>query len=768
MDKYFPGIPSMIGGLGLPHIESGAVQRAHKALAYLPIDEGELPMILPQGGSYRFRQGGQDHLWTADSITTLRKAVVSNDYETYRRYAAMINDQSHKAFTLRGQLDFKPGPPIALEEVEPVSEIVKRFCTGAMSFGSLSKEAHETMALAMNKLGARSNCGEGGEDPIRYKPRPDGSSTISAIKQVASGRFGVTMEYLAHAKELQIKIAQGAKPGEGGQLPGHKVDTEIGRVRHSTPGVTLISPPPHHDIYSIEDIAQLIYDLHQAADQATVCVKLVSVVGVGTIAAGVSKAMAESILISGFDGGTGAAPLSSIRHAGSPWEIGLAETQQTLVLNNLRTRVRLQVDGQMKTGRDVAVAALLGADEYGFATAVLVSMGCLMMRKCHTNTCPVGVATQDPAMRARFKGKPQEVMNFFTFVANELREIMAYMGFRTVNEMIGQCDRLEPRKDSPILTDRSIDYSNILYKPKSPDLRFFRYAPKPEANTLDDRLLPSLAEAIERGTPITLAERVKNTDRTIGAKISSRVVRKYGLAGLPDGTITLRLKGIAGQSFGAFAARGLTLDLSGEANDYVGKGLSGGRLIIRPPQDIHPGYVPEINAIAGNVALYGATSGELYMNGLAGERFAVRNSGALAVVEGVGDHGCEYMTGGRVVVLGKTGVNFAAGMSGGLAYVYDADGFFDNHCNLEMVDLDLLDRDDESELRVLISRHAAFTGSRVAKRILADWGQARDRFVKVFPMEYRQGIALESRRLQGIPLVEMLPDDGPEPSVSVA
>ncbi|MDR2367236.1 MAG: glutamate synthase large subunit [Deltaproteobacteria bacterium] len=767
MEKYFPDIPSMIGGLGLPHIEAGAVQRAENAEAYLPADDDRGPRILPQGGTYRFRKSGQPHLWTSESVTTLRQAVVKGDYGLYKRYASMINDQSHRAFTLRGQLEFKPGPPIPLEDVEPVSEIVKRFCTGAMSFGSLSKEAHETMALAMNRLGARSNCGEGGEDPIRYKPRPDGLSTVSAIKQVASGRFGVTTEYLAHAKELQIKIAQGAKPGEGGQLPGHKVDTEIGRVRHSTPGVTLISPPPHHDIYSIEDIAQLIYDLHQAADQATVSVKLVSVVGVGTIAAGVSKAMAESILISGFDGGTGASPLSSIRHAGSPWEVGLAETQQTLVLNNLRTRVRLQVDGQMKTGRDVAVAALLGADEYGFATAVLVSMGCLMMRKCHTNTCPVGVATQDPAMRARFKATPEEVMNYFTFVAMELREIMAFMGFRTVNEMIGQCDRLEPKKDSPILADRSIDYSKILFKPQSSELRYLKYAPKPPADTLDDRLLPRLAESIETGKPITISEPVKNTDRTIGAKISSRIVRKYGLAGLPDGTITLRMEGIAGQSFGAFAARGLTLDITGEVNDYVGKGLSGGRLIIRPPRDIHPDFVPELNTIAGNVVLYGATSGELYMNGLAGERFGVRNSGALAVVEGVGDHGCEYMTGGRVVVLGKTGVNFAAGMSGGLAYVYDADGFFDNHCNLEMVDLDLLDRDDEIELRILISRHAAFTNSAVAKKILADWGQARTRFVKVFPMEYRQGIALEARRLQGIPMVEMV-TNGIESSVSVA
>ncbi|MDR1050655.1 MAG: hypothetical protein LBP95_06170 [Deltaproteobacteria bacterium] len=849
MEKYFPGIPSMVGGLDLGHLEGGAAVREESARAYLPpggatlrnvdsdpSDVGpggrgtgrgghgrprddqpghrqperqprqqqtrrqrdrrqrdqrqsdrdqtnsrqsglqnssppspaertpppQTPKILPVGGAYRYRLDGQAHLWTPDSVTTLRRAVVDNDYQAYKRYAAMINDQAEQAFTLRGLLDFKPGKKLDLDEVEPVSEIVRRFCTGAMSFGSLSKEAHETMALAMNGMGARSNSGEGGEDPARYRPREDGASTVSAIKQVASGRFGVTMEYLNHAKELQIKIAQGAKPGEGGQLPGHKVDTEIGRVRHSTPGVTLISPPPHHDIYSIEDIAQLIYDLHQAADQATVCVKLVSVVGVGTIAAGVAKAMAESILISGFDGGTGAAPLSSIRHAGSPWEVGLAETQQTLVLNNLRARVRLQVDGQMKTGRDVAVAALLGADEYGFATAVLVSMGCLMMRKCHTNGCPVGVATQDPAMRARFKGTPGQVRNFFTFVAMELREIMAGMGFKTVAEMVGQVDRLQP-KSCRLVSERHLDYSKVLHKPRGRDLRFIGYAPRPKTVTLDDRLLPLLEPALERQHPVLIEEKIKNTDRTVGAKISSRIVRRHGSDGLPDGLVTLRLEGFAGQSFGAFAARGLVLDLAGEANDYVGKGLSGGRVIVRPPRDRHPDFVPELNTIAGNVALYGATSGELYMNGLAGERFAVRNSGALAVVEGVGDHGCEYMTGGRVVVLGRTGVNFAAGMSGGLAYVYDADGFFDNHCNLEMVDLDLLDADDETELRVLVSRHAAFTGSRVAKRVLSDWGREKTRFVKVFPMEYRQGIALESRRLPGIPMVEMAWEDEPEP-----
>jgi glutamate synthase domain-containing protein 2/glutamate synthase domain-containing protein 3 len=712
---------------------------------------GDPAALLPIGGTYRYRLGGQSHLWTPQSVTLLQEAVRGGDWEKYKKYASLINDQSEKAFTLRGLLDFKKGESIPVESVEPVSELVKRFCTGAMSFGSLSKEAHETMAMAMNELGARSNCGEGGEDPARYLPRPDGRSAVSAIKQVASGRFGVTLEYLNHAKELQIKIAQGAKPGEGGQLPGHKVDTEIARVRHSTPGVTLISPPPHHDIYSIEDIAQLIYDLHQAADKATVAVKLVSVVGVGTIAAGVAKAKAESVLISGFDGGTGAAPLSSIRHAGSPWEIGLAETQQTLVLNNLRTRVRLQVDGQMKTGRDVAVAALLGADEFGFSTSVLVSMGCLMMRKCHTNTCPVGVATQDPRMRARFRGHTDHVKNYFLFVARELREIMAYLGFSTMSAMIGQCDRLAPKSGAKLVSERGLNFSKILFKPQGEALRFVKYAPKPLSDTLDDLLLPKVESAIETLEPVVIEHRVKNTDRTIGAKISSRVVRRRTLSGLPDSTITLRLKGIAGQSFGAFCAKGVTLELTGEANDYVGKGLSGGRLIVKPPTIRHPDFDPSQNAIIGNVALYGATSGELYLNGLAGERFAVRNSGALAVVEGVGDHGCEYMTGGRVVVLGPTGVNFAAGMSGGIAYVHDADGFFDNHCNLEMVDLDLLDQDDEKELIALISRHALYAGSLTAKRILDNWRVERDRFVKIFPMEYRKVLAREPRRPLEVP-----------------
>jgi glutamate synthase domain-containing protein 3 len=609
-----------------------------------------------------------------------------------------------------------------------------------MSFGSLSKEAHETLALTMNSMGARSNCGEGGEDPVRYQPLPDGASLRSAIKQVASGRFGVTLEYLVNAQELQIKIAQGAKPGEGGQLPGHKVNGEIARVRHSTPGVSLISPPPHHDIYSIEDIAQLIFDLRQANDMARVSVKLVSETGVGTIAAGAAKAMADTILISGFDGGTGASPLSSIMHAGCPWELGLAETQQTLVHNNLRGRVRLQAAGQLKTGRDVAVACLLGADEFGFATAVLVSMGCLMMRKCHSNGCPVGVATQDPSMRSRFAGKPEHVRAFFRFIAGEVREIMAELGFRTMAEMTGQVERLVFTANPALPQTRRLDFSDLLHPPGE-GVRRYSGPPDgiiPAGEGLDDTLLPLVAHALATGERLEQACAIRNTNRTVGAKISSRIVRERGLAGLPDDSIRLNLYGDAGQSFGAFAAKGLTLHLHGAANDYVGKGLSGGRLIISPPKEAPPNFVPHKNIIAGNVALYGATSGELYLCGQAGERFAVRNSGATAVVEGVGDHGCEYMTGGMVAILGLTGVNFAAGMSGGLAYVYDRDGMFDNRCNLEMVDLDLLTKTDEEKLHALIKRHAAYTGSPRAQNLLLNWEWEKGRFLKVFPMEYRR------------------------------
>ncbi|MDR1920302.1 MAG: glutamate synthase large subunit, partial [Candidatus Adiutrix sp.] len=752
MDKYFPAIASRVGGVGLAHLETDAARKWEIAQPLRDRESAEapeingppapepLPKLLPVGGAYRFRRDGDAHLWTPESITLLQRAVRGRDYGLFRQYAALINNQAEKAFTLRGLMDFSPGQPVPLEEVEPIEDIRRRFVTGAMSFGSLSREAHETMARAMNSLGARSNCGEGGEDPARYLPQPDGISLRSATKQVASGRFGVTIEYLVNADELQIKIAQGAKPGEGGQLPGHKVDSEIARVRHSTMGVTLISPPPHHDIYSIEDIAQLIYDLYQANDRARVSVKLVSEIGVGTIAAGVAKAMAGAILISGFDGGTGAAPLSSIRHAGAPWEIGLAETQQTLVLNNLRGRVRLQADGQMKTGRDVAVAALLGADEFGFATAPLVSMGCLMMRKCHTNGCPVGVATQDPRMRARFAGRPEHVVNFFTFIAMEVREIMAALGFRAMEEMIGRVDRLVPRAESALFKNRGLDFSALLAVPQGPERRFMGQTRevRPPAGTLDDQLLPLAEEVLAGGGPLTQNLKIRNTDRTVGAKISSRIARAKGLAGLPEDSVTLNLTGSAGQSFGAFAARGLTLRLFGEANDYVGKGLSGGRIIIRPHQRLNPDFDPGRNIIAGNVALYGATSGELYLQGQAGERFAVRNSGANAVAEGVGDHGCEYMTGGRVVILGLTGVNFAAGMSGGLAYVYDEDGLFDARCNLEMVDLDFLEEADERELKAMMERHASYTDSRTARHILTNWEREKGKFVKVFPMEYRR------------------------------
>jgi glutamate synthase domain-containing protein 3 len=610
-----------------------------------------------------------------------------------------------------------------------------------MSFGSLSREAHETIAIAMNRLGCRSNSGEGGEDPARYVPLPEGDSSRSAIKQVASGRFGVTLEYLVNADEVQIKIAQGAKPGEGGQLPGHKVDREIARVRHSTPGVTLISPPPHHDIYSIEDISQLIYDLRQANDKARVSVKLVSETGVGTLAAGVAKAMADTILISGFDGGTGASPLSSIMHAGVPWEIGLAETQQTLVLNNLRGRVRLQADGQLKTGRDVVVGSLLGADEFGFGTAALVSLGCLMMRKCHTNGCPVGVATQDPAMRARFRGRPEHVVNLFFFIAEEVRALMAELGFRTMTEMTGRVERLRPdARAGGVFALRHLDFSALLAVPRG-EIRRWTGSERqthPTGASLDDRFLELAETVAATGSPARGRADIHNTERTVGAKISSRIVRAHGLAGLPDDTFVLDLHGTAGQSFGAFAARGVTLNLWGDANDYIGKGLSGGRVVVRPPEKTPPGFLAHKNAIAGNVALYGATSGELYLCGRAGERFAVRNSGANAVVEGVGDHGCEYMTGGRVAILGQTGVNFAAGMSGGLAYVYDKDGLFDSRCNLEMIDLDLLSPEDEEELKTMIEKHVRYTDSAMGRRILAGWSQEKGRFVKVFPMEYRR------------------------------
>jgi glutamate synthase domain-containing protein 2/glutamate synthase domain-containing protein 1/glutamate synthase domain-containing protein 3 len=739
VDRYFEGTASRVEGIGLDEIAAEAVARHELAF-------GGEPSMLPPGGQYRFRADGERHLWTTETISLLQQATRTGDRALYRRYAALINDQSERQSTLRGLFTFRKGEPVPIDEVEPVSAIVKRFVTGAMSFGSLSRETHETLALAMNRLGAMSNSGEGGEDPARYRPLPNGDSLCSAVKQVASGRFGVTAEYLVNARELQIKIAQGAKPGEGGQLPGHKVDADIARVRHSTPGVTLISPPPHHDIYSIEDIAQLIYDLHCANDEARVSVKLVSEVGVGTVAAGVAKGRADMVLVSGYDGGTGASPLSSIKHAGAPWELGLSETQQTLVLNGLRDRIRLQTDGQLKTGRDVVIAALLGAEEFGFATTALVVCGCVMMRKCHNNTCPVGVATQDPELRKRFSGRPEYVVNFFTMLAEEVRAIMAELGFRNIDEMVGRVDRLDVNRAISFWKARGLDFSRLLHKVEAPDgaLRCTRRQDHSTADAVDYRLLPELQGAIEKGQSTSFSLSIRNTDRTVGTVISSRIARRYGGAGLPAGTIRLDFTGAAGQSFGAFCCRGMTLTLNGEANDYLGKGLSGATVVVRP----YPGgmYDASANMIAGNVLLYGATSGEVFINGRAGERFAIRNSGANAVVEGVGDHGCEYMTGGRVVILGSTGVNFAAGMSGGIAYVYDETGMFDANCNLEMVDLEMvLTRTDERELKGLIERHVSLTGSLKGKSILGDWPAARQRFVKVLPMEYRRVLGQMSR-----------------------
>jgi glutamate synthase domain-containing protein 3 len=609
-----------------------------------------------------------------------------------------------------------------------------------MSFGSISREAHETIAVAMNRIGGRSNSGEGGEDPARYKPLPNGDSRCSAIKQIASGRFGVTAEYCVNARELQIKIAQGAKPGEGGQLPGHKVNAEIARTRHATPGVTLISPPPHHDIYSIEDIKQLIYDLRQLNPAAEISVKLVSEVGVGTVAAGVAKAEADRVLISGYDGGTGASPLTSIRHAGAPWELGLAETHQTLMLNGLRDQVRIQVDGQLKTGRDVVIGALLGAEEFGFATTVLVCLGCVMMRDCHLNTCPAGIATQDAGLRRCFAGKPEQIERFMRFLAEDVRGHLATLGLRSLDEAVGRADLLETNRAVTFWKARGLDFARILTRPAGEGpRRCAGFRRRDFAGTIDVRLLPAAEQAIRNKTPVCFDLPVRNVDRSIGVRISGRVAEAHGHAGLPDDTITLRCSGTAGQSFGAWAAHGVTLKLEGAANDFVGKGLSGGKIILRPPADAH--FESSANAIAGNVLLYGATAGEIYIAGTVGERFAIRNSGAVAVVEGVGDHACEYMTGGRVVVLGQTGLNFAAGMSGGLAYVYDADGFFDSRCNLDRVDLEqVVAEEDIAELRALIERHVAATESRRGRTILDDWESQLPRFVKVFPMDYRRAL----------------------------
>ena len=736
VDKYFTGTISRIEGMGLDEIAWEALAKHFFAFSKKDIPVNRLPV----GGIYQWKRKGEFHLFNPQTIHLLQHSTKMNDYATFKKYSRLVNDQSEKACTLRSLLQFKKDrPSISIDEVEPAENIYKRFATGAMSFGSISWEAHTTLAIAMNRLGGKSNTGEGGEDERRYDPLPNGDSMRSAIKQVASARFGVTSLYLTEANELQIKMAQGAKPGEGGQLPGHKVDEWIGRVRHSTPGVGLISPPPHHDIYSIEDLAQLIFDLKNSNRNARISVKLVSKAGVGTIAAGVTKAKSDVVLISGHDGGTGASPISSIKHAGLPWELGLAETHQTLVKNKLRSRVVVQTDGQLKTGRDIAIAALLGAEEWGIATAALVVEGCIMMRKCHMNTCPVGVATQDPVLRKRFAGNPDHVVNFFKFIVQELREIMADLGFKTVNEMVGQVNCLEQRENLTHWKFNKLDLSPILYKePASSYTGLYKMGEQDHglSDVLDWKLLQAAQPAIERQEKVKASFTIKNTDRTVGTILSNEITKKYRAAGLPEDTLHFKLTGTAGQSFASFVTKGITLELEGDANDYFGKGLSGARLIAYPPKKAS--FVPEANIIIGNVAFYGATSGEAFIRGKAGERFGVRNSGASIVVEGVGDHGCEYMTGGKAIILGDAGRNFAAGMSGGLAFVYDVKGTFGINCNKEMVDLDECDLHDKNDLYSLIQRHFEYTGSTVAKFILDDFNNQLKNFVKVFPKDYKR------------------------------
>ena len=758
VDTYFTGTATRIEGVGLAEIAEEAVRRHHDAFSEAPIYRA----MLDVGGEYAVRVRGEDHAWNATTVSTLQHAVRGNSYDRYRAFAKILNEQSDSLVTIRGLFRVKKAEeddrkPVPIEEVEPAKNIVRRFATGAMSFGSISREAHTTLAIAMNRIGGKSNTGEGGEESDRFKPLPNGDSMRSAIKQVASGRFGVTAEYLVNSDMMQIKMAQGAKPGEGGQLPGHKVDKTIAKVRHSTPGVGLISPPPHHDIYSIEDLAQLIFDLKNVNPTGDVSVKLVSEVGVGTVAAGVSKAMSDHVTISGFEGGTGASPLTSLKHAGSPWEIGLAETHQTLVANRLRSRIAVQVDGGIRTGRDVVIGALLGADEFGFSTAPLIAAGCIMMRKCHLNTCPVGVATQDPVLRKRFTGQPEHVINFFFFVAEEVREIMASMGFRTFDEMVGQMQMLDQRKVIEHWKAKGLDFTRLFTKPVAPKgVQIYRSEKQNHKiyNILDRKLIAQAQGAIEKGTPVRIKAEIRNIDRTAGAMLSGAVAKRYGHEGLPEDTIHVDLTGTAGQSFGAFLAHGITFELEGEGNDYVGKGLSGGRIVIRPTAD--SGVVPEQSIIVGNTVLYGAIAGEAYFRGIAGERFAVRNSGATVVVEGAGDHCCEYMTGGVVVVLGLTGRNFAAGMSGGIAYVLDDDGSFEQRCNRAMVELqempewvegemhgDLTDmtQHDNERLHRLVSRHAEFTRSARAAEILANWRDYLPKFRKVMPLEFSRALA---------------------------
>ena len=745
IDTFFPGTSSRIGGIGVREIAAETLQRHRGAFA---AQAGTGREALPSGGSYHFRRFSEKHRLVPEAIAHLQWAVQDGRYDLYKKYAACMDNQSENLCTLRGIFKFKKGNPIPLDEVEPVDAIVKRFVSSAMSMGSISPEAHTTIAIAMNRLGAQSNSGEGGEDESRYELLPDGDSAMSAVKQVASARFGVTSNYLAHARELQIKMAQGAKPGEGGQLPGHKVTEAVAKVRHATAGVMLISPPPHHDIYSIEDLAQLIHDLKNANPEARVSVKLVSEAGVGTIAAGVAKGKADMVLISGHDGGTGASPISSIKYAGMPWEIGLAETQQTLLLNKLRDRIRLQVDGQLRTGRDVVIGAMLGAEEFGFGTIVLVTLGCIMARKCHLDACPVGVATQDEKLRSRFKGKPEHVINFMRFIAQDMRELMSQLGFRTVDEMVGRVDMLDVDDALMHWKTRGLDFSAVLLKPEVPagtSLHCVQSQQHDFSSCLDFTLIEQAKQALEKRKPVKIQMDIRNRNRTVGAMLSYEVSKRYGSAGLPADTIWAKFNGSAGQSFGAFLAPGITFELEGDANDYFGKGLSGGRIIVYPPKVST--FRAQNNIIAGNVNLFGATGGEVFIHGQAGERFAVRNSGAIAVVEGVGDHGCEYMTGGRVIILGPTGINFAAGMSGGIAYVLDTNQLFDTRCNLEMVDLSPIDTEQEAAyVYEMIKRHADYTGSDYAGGILKDWAEMLPYFVKVMPMDYRK--ALERIRQQ--------------------
>jgi len=782
IEKYFPGTATQIEGIGLTEVAEEAVRTHTAAFGNDPV----LLNMLDAGGEYAYRIRGEEHTWTPDSIAKLQHSTRSNNYATYKEYAKLINDQTQRQMTLRGLFEVKPaGTPIPLTEVESAKEIVKRFATGAMSLGSISTEAHTTLAIAMNRIGGKSNTGEGGEDPNRFKvlhggeklsdiigkhrieadhTMKTGDSLRSRIKQVASGRFGVTAEYLTSADQIQIKMAQGAKPGEGGQLPGTKVSEYIGKLRHSVPGVGLISPPPHHDIYSIEDLAQLIHDLKNSNPAASISVKLVSEVGVGTVAAGVSKAKADHIVISGYDGGTGASPLSSVKHAGTPWELGLAEAQQTLVLNQLRGRIGLQVDGQLKTGRDVLIGALLGADEFGFATAPLVVEGCIMMRKCHLNTCPVGVATQDPTLRKKFTGQPEHVVNYFFFVAEEVRELMAQMGICKFEDLIGRSDLLDMRTGITHWKAKGLDFSRVFHQPDMPKSVARFHSEEQDHGldqALDNDLIAEAKEALDAQRVVTIETTIRNVNRSVGTMLSHEVAKRHGNVGLPDDTIRVKLIGTAGQSFGAFLAHGITMQLEGEGNDYVGKGLCGGRIIVKPNDESK--LVAEDNIIVGNTVLYGATAGECFFRGVAGERFAVRNSGAIAVVEGVGDHGCEYMTGGMVVVLGQTGRNFAAGMSGGVAYVLDEDGTFPQRCNLAMVKLEAvpeeaaaaedgeveahgrvhfnpLNRADEAALRGKIEKHLRYTGSARAKQILDNWTAYLPKFVKVMPTEYRRAL----------------------------